>query len=252
MLAVSPAPDDALVAAGGTLVGLAATGACVVELSCAFSDSAGRAEHRRRLRALCARAGFVPDGAPLLAGTTEPGDQGAVMTLVRRIRGALLQHRPDIVVAPSPGSPAPASHALVGRAVRAAVAPIGGTVWWWSMFGRDMPPPALVSPVSEAHARTVVAALAEYDRSGSAAEHSLAVERRWTATAAISSQLFPSFGAAGRVEILREATCEQGKSHLAPSRLLTEPPTAVTSLRAADFPYEWLDTRSTAESGPTH
>lgn len=239
VLAVSSTPDESLLKAGGTLVGLARTGTEVVSLMCGTGQSGRRLEGSRRL---CARANFVAESVASPLDLDREFDREAVVACLRtEIVGALRRYNPDLVVAPARDHGPPSDEA-VGQAVHEAVTLHGGSLWTWSLWGRDTRVLSIVSPIADEDAGTVVAALGEWEPGD---DYTEPAELRWKSSHALARERFPACrtkaAQATRVELLHETWCQGGRWHAASSpRVLTERPTVPAPRRLSDYPYEWI------------
>ena len=144
VLHLSPHPDDEVLGAGATLLGLRDAGHRIINLAC----SLGRPDQHERRRAevaeACRRAGFelVIHDPPL--ALSELDDAFAARRLLGRTLEALItEERVDLLISPDRDD---AHHA---HKTVAAVARTAGVPWWtWGLW-RDLARPTLFSPFGE-------------------------------------------------------------------------------------------------------
>jgi len=129
VLHLAPHPDDEVLGAGATLLGLRAHGHRVVNLACSLGRAPERRERRRaELVDACERAGFE-----LVVLERDGLDATA--------RGIVEREGVDLVIAPDPEDAHPA-HAEVAAAARRVVEATGARLWTWGLW-RDLARPTL-------------------------------------------------------------------------------------------------------------
>ncbi len=140
VLHLAPHPDDEVLGAGATLLGLRAHGHRVINLAC----SLGRADQQERRRAevgeACERAGFelvVHD--PPLALSSDDDPFGARKALAATVERLIADERVDLIVSPDRDD-AHHAHKTVAEVARTA-----GVPWWtWGLW-RDLARPTIFS-----------------------------------------------------------------------------------------------------------
>jgi LmbE family N-acetylglucosaminyl deacetylase len=144
VLHLSPHPDDEVLGAGATLLGLRDAGHRIINLAC----SLGRPEQHERRRAevteACRRAGFelVVHDPPL--ALSEHDDAFAARRLLGRTLETLItEERVDLLISPDRDDAHPA-HKTVGMAARTA-----GVPWWTWALWRDLGRPTIFSPFGD-------------------------------------------------------------------------------------------------------
>jgi len=140
VLHLAPHPDDEVLGAGATLLGLRAHGHRVINLAC----SLGRADQQERRRAevgeACERAGFelvVHD--PPLALSSDDDPFGARKALAATVERLIADERVDLIVSPDRDD-AHHAHKTVGEVARTAGVPR----WTWGLW-RDLARPTIFS-----------------------------------------------------------------------------------------------------------
>jgi LmbE family N-acetylglucosaminyl deacetylase len=144
VLHLSPHPDDEVLGAGATLLGLRDAGHRIINLAC----SLGRPEQHERRRAevteACRRAGFelVIHDPPL--GLSADDDPFAARKLLgATVERLIAEERVDLLVSPDRDD---AHHA---HKTVAAVARTAGVTWWtWGLW-RDLARPTIFSPFGD-------------------------------------------------------------------------------------------------------
>ena len=144
VLHLSPHPDDEVLGAGATLLGLRETGHRVINLAC----SLGRPEQHERRRAevteACKRAGFelVVHDPPL--GLSSDDDAFTARKLLSAtVERLIADERVDLLISPDRDD---AHHA---HKTVAAVARTAGVTWWtWGLW-RDLARPTIFSPFGD-------------------------------------------------------------------------------------------------------
>jgi len=144
VLHLSPHPDDEVLGAGATLLGLRAAGHRVINLAC----SLGRPEQQERRRAevteACRRADFelvVHD--PPLALSSGDDPFAARKLLGATVERLIADERVDLLISPDRDD-AHHAHKTVAEVGRTA-----GVPWWtWGLW-RDLARPTIFSPFGE-------------------------------------------------------------------------------------------------------
>jgi LmbE family N-acetylglucosaminyl deacetylase len=144
VLHLSPHPDDEVLGAGATLLGLRDAGHRIINLAC----SLGRPDQHERRRAevteACERAGFelvVHD--PPLALSEHDDLFAARQQLGRTLERLITDERVDLLISPDRDD-AHHAHKTVAAAARTA-----GLPWWTWALWRDLLHPTLFSPFGE-------------------------------------------------------------------------------------------------------
>jgi LmbE family N-acetylglucosaminyl deacetylase len=157
VLHLSPHPDDEILGAGATLMGLRAHEHRVINLAC----SLGRPDQQERRRAevteACERAGFeliVHD--PPLAISLDDDAFAARKLLAATVERIVASERVDLIVSPDRDD---AHH---GHKTVAAVARTAGVRWWtWGLW-RDLARPTIYAPFGESRLSELQHALAAH------------------------------------------------------------------------------------------
>jgi len=144
VLHLSPHPDDEVLGAGATLLGLRVAGHRIINLAC----SLGRPEQHERRRAevteACRRAGFelvIHD--PSLGLSADDDPFAARKLLGATVERLIAEERVDLLVSPDRDD---AHHA---HKTVAAVARTAGVTWWtWGLW-RDLARPTIFSPFGD-------------------------------------------------------------------------------------------------------
>ena len=144
VLHLSPHPDDEVLGAGATLLGLRDAGHRIINLAC----SLGRPDQHERRRAevtdACERAGFelvIHD--PPLALSLDDDAFAARKLLGATVERLIAEERVDLLISPDRDD---AHHA---HKTVAAVARTAGVTWWtWGLW-RDLARPTIFSPFGE-------------------------------------------------------------------------------------------------------
>jgi LmbE family N-acetylglucosaminyl deacetylase len=144
VLHLSPHPDDEVLGAGATLLGLRDAGHRIINLAC----SLGRPDQHERRRAevtdACERAGFellIHD--PPLALSLDDDAFAARKLLGATVERIIADERVDLLISPDRDD---AHHA---HKTVAAVARTAGVTWWtWGLW-RDLARPTIFSPFGD-------------------------------------------------------------------------------------------------------
>jgi LmbE family N-acetylglucosaminyl deacetylase len=150
VLHLAPHPDDELIGAPATLMGLRRAGHRVFNLACSLGSSEQADRRRGELENAMKRARFEWDVVdPPLAMSSSHGDdlELAQRTLADDVRRRVEAEGFELVISPSPHDGHP-GHELVGRAARDAISHVSRPPprWWmWSLWA-DLPLPTLYIP----------------------------------------------------------------------------------------------------------
>jgi LmbE family N-acetylglucosaminyl deacetylase len=218
VLHVSPHPDDEVIGAPATLLGLQDAGHEVVNLAVGLGRPEQRARRGAELEAARRSTGFrtIVHEPPLAISA---GDD---LALAQRTLAATLAELLDggaygLVVSPSPHD-GHYGHEAVGRAVRDALAARGDSAPAWWMWGiwADLPLPTLYVPFDEDRLARVLDALGAY--SGELARNDFAamVRGRAEMNRVLGAERVFGYGAAARsdgayAELLTEVVREGGE-----------------------------------------
>lgn len=162
VLHLAPHPDDELIGAPATLLGLRDAGHRIINIAC----SLGRAEHavqrRAEIEAACQRARFeliiLEPPASLSRGDDLDDTQ---RRLVATFKDLLASTQADIVIAPSPHD-IHHGHEVVGRAARDAVRGSERTrLWLWALWS-ELPRPTLFVPFDDPRMEEILHSLAAH------------------------------------------------------------------------------------------
>lgn len=196
-LHLSPHPDDELIGAPATLMGLRDEGWRVVNLACGLGAPGQRRRREGELREACRRAGFelvVPEPPPRI---DRGADRAAARAeLATAIGAALGELRPRIVVAPSPRDVHP-THELVGEVAAGALAALGAgapRLWLWSLWGPP-PRPTFATGFGQERLEEILHALAAHRGEVERNDYGRLVRARAEAAACLAPELLGGFGA---------------------------------------------------------
>jgi LmbE family N-acetylglucosaminyl deacetylase len=144
VLHLSPHPDDEVLGAGATLMGLHEHGHRVINLACSLGRPDQHERRRREVTEACARAGFeliVHD--PPLAISRGDDAFAARKLLAATVERIVGEERVDLIVSPDRDD---AHH---GHKIVAAVARTAGLRWWsWGLW-RDLARPTIYVPFGD-------------------------------------------------------------------------------------------------------
>jgi LmbE family N-acetylglucosaminyl deacetylase len=200
VVSVSPHPDDELVGAGATLLGLRAAGWRVVNLACSLGRAAGRARRRAELTAACERAGFelvVGDGLPPIGRDDDLA--AAQRALTTWIGSSIDGLRAPLVIGPSPHD-GHHGHEVVGRAIRDAAetrAPLD--VMFYGVWG-ELPLPNVLVAFGPDRLADLQCALSAHAGELARNRYDRLVEHRGAANAVLGPERVFGFGSAGGQE----------------------------------------------------
>ena len=144
VLHLAPHPDDEVLGAGATLLGLRAHGHRVINLACSLGHADQQERRRAEVEEACERAGFelvVHDPPLALSSSDDPfGARKALGATVERL---IADERVDLIVSPDRDD-AHHAHKTVAEVARTA-----GVPWWtWGLW-RDLARPTIFSGFGE-------------------------------------------------------------------------------------------------------
>jgi len=144
VLHLSPHPDDEVLGAGATLLGLREHGHRIINLACTLGRPDQHERRRAELTEACERAGFelVVHDPPL--DLSQPNDTYAARKqLSATVERIVEDERVDLLIAPDRDD-AHHAHKAVAEVARTA-----GVTWWsWGLW-RDLARPTIFSPFGE-------------------------------------------------------------------------------------------------------
>jgi LmbE family N-acetylglucosaminyl deacetylase len=208
VLHLAPHPDDELIGAPATLLGLRDAGHRVVNLSCSLGRRDQWDRRRAEVEEACRRAGFellVLD-PPLLISSQDDLD-AAQARLAAEARRLIDELGADLVLAPKPHD-GHHGHEVVGRAALEALAHAGAPrLWLWALWA-DLPLPTLFSPFDDdalARARHALEAHAGEARRNDYVE---LLRARGVSARILGAERVFGFGAPGREQPYAELLTE--------------------------------------------
>ena len=233
VLHVSPHPDDEILGAGATLLGLRDHGWRVVNLACSLGRPADEERRRGELAAALQILGYesaVAEPPVALGGdadhrAAEDRVAGLVSEVAARV-GA------ELVVSPGPED-AHHAHATVGRAVARAAAPPHGPGdqekparrWWaWSLW-RDLEQPTLYVPWGAGRLDQLTRALDAHAGELARTPYRDVLAARGRLQAVLGAERVFGFGTGAAsaepyADLLTERTWDGGAWQVGPARLL--------------------------------
>lgn len=248
VLHLAPHPDDEVIGAGATLIGLREAGHQVVNLAC----SLGREEdHDRRLaevRDANDRADFELQVHDPPLDISEGDDLELAQRLLAQSLVDLIPKRGvAIVVSPSPHD-GHHGHEVVGRAARDALRRVQDAPRWW-MWGlwADLPFPTLVFPFEDDRLARVRDVLSAHTGELARNDYDALIPARATVNRVLGAETAFGYGHEGLdasyVDLLTEAVQADGGWHAAAPRILdsTDPLGEATARQPLDW---WLDAPS--------
>jgi LmbE family N-acetylglucosaminyl deacetylase len=204
-LHLAPHPDDEVLGAGATLLGLRARGHRVINLAC----SLGRPDQRERRRAevaeACGRAGFellVHD--PPLALSAGDDLHGASRALAATVARVIEREGVQLIVAPDRDD---AHHAH--RAVAAVAETAGVPFWTWGLW-RDLARPTIFSGFGEERLAQLQHALAAHSGELERNDFPELLRARAIAARVLGAERVFGFGAPRRPEPYAELLADGG------------------------------------------
>lgn len=162
VLLVSPHPDDEIIGAGATILGLQAAGYNVINLAASLGKPEQYERRRAELTDACDRAGIqlvIPEEpAHISSGDDLVASQTYLTGLIKEL---LEEHRPDIVIAPSIHDNHH-GHEVVARAARdSLLGRDGARLWMYNVWG-ELPHPNIYSPFDQTRLDKVLHVLDAY------------------------------------------------------------------------------------------
>ena len=198
VLSVSPHPDDELIGAGATLMGLRDVGWRVINLACSLGRPDDRERRLVELTEACRLARFelvIPGGLPPIGSDDD-------LALAQRVLSAAISDALDgagaeLIVGPSPHDNHH-GHEVVGRAIRDAVEARGepARVMFWGLWG-DLPLPNVLVPFDAARLGEIRRALAAHAGELARGRYDRLVESRAAANAVLGPERVFGFGTRG-------------------------------------------------------
>ncbi|MGO9822455.1 MAG: PIG-L deacetylase family protein [Solirubrobacteraceae bacterium] len=224
VIGVSPHPDDELLGAPATLMGLRDAGWRVINFACALGRPEDHGRRRAELTRACELAGFelviadppVPIGANDDLGLAQRALAEAITTQGQRYRARLL-------VGPSPHD-GHHGHEVTGRAICDAVQSRGQPceVMFWGLWG-ELPIPNLLTPFGPARMAEIQLALAAHAGELARNRFDRLLTARARANAVVGPERVFGFGGPGRqyefAELLTQVSWSVGAGwRLVPAR----------------------------------
>jgi LmbE family N-acetylglucosaminyl deacetylase len=253
VLHLAPHPDDELIGAPATLIGLRHAGHRVFNLACSLGRPAHRARREAELGAAMELAHFEWEAvSPPLAISAGDDLALAQRRLAPLVRELIVREGFDLVVSPSPHD-GHHGHEVVGRAAAEAIASLGtgAPPWWlWGLWA-DLALPTLFVPFDEDAMADVLRALAPHTGELARADYAAVVRGRALANRVLGIERAFGFGeprvggpyahlrADGRpyAELLAEVLREGDAWQLAAPR--TPEPTDPLAGARAELPVGW-------------
>lgn len=198
ILHLAPHPDDEVIGAPATLLGLRAAGHRVVNLACSLGRPDDAPRRKAEIEEACHRADFELIIHDPPAAISENDDLQAAQRTLAHSAGELIESlAADLVVAPSPHD-WHHGHETVGRAARDAVAAHPRTrLWLWGLWA-DLPLPTLFSPFDGARLDSVLHALEAHAGEVARNNYPALVEGRARAASVLGAERVFGFGQPGR------------------------------------------------------
>jgi LmbE family N-acetylglucosaminyl deacetylase len=222
VLHVAPHPDDEVIAAPGTLLGLRRAGHRVVNLACSLGRPGQHERRRGEVGEACRRAGFelVVHEPPLAISSGD--DLGlAERVLAASLASLVADLGARLVVAPSEGD-GHHGHAVVGRAALRALAYEGAPpVWSWGLWA-SLRHPTLYVPFGEPVLEEALEALRAHAGELARNDYEALVRARATAARVQGAELVFGLGAPARegpyADVLEERAFAAGAWRSGPRR----------------------------------
>jgi LmbE family N-acetylglucosaminyl deacetylase len=196
VLHLAPHPDDELIGAPATLLGLRDAGHRIFNLACSLGSQDQRDRRRKELAEAMRRAGFAwAEVDPPVGISSEDNLFEAEADLTDAIRTRIAGEGYDIVVSPSPHD-GHHGHEVVGRAAAAAIASFGvdGPRWWmWGLWA-DLPFPTLFVPFGEERLHEALYALYAHRGEVERSDYTAVVEGRSRAGRVLGVERVFGFG----------------------------------------------------------
>ncbi len=205
VLHIAPHPDDEVIAAPGTLLGLRRAGHRVVNLACSLGRPGQHERRSRELHEACRRAGFelLVHEPPL---DISAGDdlQRAEDVLTASIGRVVAELGASLVVAPGPHD-GHHGHEVVGRAATRALAHEDApTLWRWGLWA-SLRHPTLYVPFGDAVLEEALHAVAAHTGEVARNDYVALVRARATAMRVQGAELVFGFGALARGGLYADA-----------------------------------------------
>ncbi|MGH2969972.1 MAG: PIG-L deacetylase family protein [Solirubrobacteraceae bacterium] len=204
-LHLSPHPDDEVLGAGATLLGLRAHGHRVINLACSLGRPEQEARRRAEVEEACERADFelvVHD--PPLALASGDDAYGARRALAATVEALVEDERVDLVISPDRDD---AHHA---HKTVAAVARTAGVRWWtWGLW-RDLARPTIFSGFGEERLALLQHVLAAHSGELERNDYAELLRARAIAARVLGAERVFGFGAQRRPERYAELLADGG------------------------------------------
>ena len=205
VLHLSPHPDDEVLGAGATLLGLRAHGHRVINLACSLGREDQRERRRAEVEEACERADFelVVHDPPL--GLSANDDAFAARkALAATVERLIADERVQLVVSPDRDD---AHHA---HKTVAAVARTAGVPWWsWGLW-RDLARPTLFSGFGEERLARLQHVLAAHSGELARNDYAELLRARAVAARVLGAERVFGFGSARRPEPYAELLADGG------------------------------------------
>jgi LmbE family N-acetylglucosaminyl deacetylase len=196
VLHLAPHPDDELIGAPATLMGLRDAGHRVFNLACSLGSEDQRERRRDELAEAMHRAGFAWAEVDPPVGISSHDDlDKAEANLMEAIRTRIAVDDYDLVISPSPQD-AHHGHEVVGRATAAALGSLGsdGPRWWmWGLWA-DLPLPTLFVPFGGERLQEILYALSAHRGELKRSDYAAVVEGRSRASRVLGVERVFGFG----------------------------------------------------------
>jgi len=196
VLHLSPHPDDEVLGAGATLLGLREHGHRVINLACSLGWPDQHERRRAEVTEACERLGFeliVHD--PPLAISPDDDAFAARKLLAATVERIVAEERVDLVVSPDRDD---AHH---GHKTVAAVARTAGVRWWsWGLW-RDLARPTIYVPFGDRRLAELQHALAAHRGEVARNDYPELLRGRAIASRVLGAERVFGFGSARRSEL---------------------------------------------------
>jgi LmbE family N-acetylglucosaminyl deacetylase len=196
VLHLAPHPDDELIGAPATLMGLRDAGHRVFNLACSLGARDQRDRRTEELTEAMRRARFAWAAIePAIGISSNDNMETAEAELADAIRTRINEEGSQLVVSPSPHD-GHHGHEVVGRAAAAAIASFGsdGPRWWmWGLWA-DLPLPTLFVPFGDERLHEVLYALSAHRGEVDRSDYTAVVEGRARAARVLGVERVFGFG----------------------------------------------------------
>lgn len=250
VLSVSPHPDDELLGAPATLMGLRDAGWRVLNLACSLGRPADADRRRAELADACRRAGFELLIPERLASIGRDDDlQLAQATLAAAIEHAITRSEAELLIGPSPHD-GHHGHEVVGRAMLDAVESRGRPieVMFWGLWS-DLPAANVLVPIEADRLAEIQAALRSHQGELARNRYDRLLEARALANAVLGPERVFGYGADGSAHDYAELLTHVSWSPRRAWRLTTphvlDPSAPLKPGEGADLGW-WLRSESVA------